>query len=111
MSKQLTVHVHVLDDNGQAHIFGPGDQVPGWAVKKITNPHVWEDGPATGSAEQDPGSRAEGPPPMSGTGSGKEAWAAYAARNDVEVPEGAKRDDILEALQAAGVATVAETGE
>lgn len=47
----------------------------------------------------------DGPPPKSGAGSGVEAWAAYAAAQGVEIPEGAKRDDIVAALETAGVPT------
>lgn len=43
-------------------------------------------------------------PPKGGPGSGVEAWAAYAA-GKVEVPEDAKRDDIVAALDAAGFPT------
>jgi hypothetical protein len=39
----LKVHVHVLDDQGQTHIFGPADDVPDWAAKTITNPNVWDE--------------------------------------------------------------------
>jgi len=35
-------------------------------------------------------------PPRSGKGSGVEAWAEYAASLDIEVPEGASRDEIVE---------------
>lgn len=43
------------------------------------------------------------PPPRHGKGSGKDAWAAYAAGLGCEVPEGATRDQVIEALAAAGV--------
>jgi hypothetical protein len=40
------VHAVELDDKGQqtgkAGTFGPNDDVPGWAVKSITNPDVWQ---------------------------------------------------------------------
>lgn len=121
--RRLKAHVHVSDDAGQSHVFGPDDQVPDWAAEKITNPAAWdgdapadgpsdeqdaptdeppddEDGPADGDAPDD------GPPPQSGRGGGRAAWAAYAAANDVEVADGATRDDIIAALNAAGVPTV-----
>lgn len=44
----------------------------------------------------------EGPPPQSGAGSGKEAWAQYAARRSVSVSEDAGRDDIIAAVKKAG---------
>lgn len=40
-------------------------------------------------------------PPRSGTGSGKEAWAAYAASRGIEVPEDATRDEIIDAVDEA----------
>lgn len=42
MGRKLTSYVHVVDEDGQAHAFGPGDDVPSWAEKAITNPDVWE---------------------------------------------------------------------
>lgn len=45
------------------------------------------------------------PPPKAGPGSGKAAWATYAEAFGVEVPADASRDDIVEACEAAGVAT------
>ena len=47
----------------------------------------------------------DGPPPRTGRGSGKDAWVAYAAANDVTVADDASRDDIIAALDAAGVDT------
>lgn len=44
----LRRHVCVHDDRGQAHQFGPGDDVPAWARKKITNPRAWVEQPGGG---------------------------------------------------------------
>lgn len=46
-------------------------------------------------------------PPRTGTGSGREPWAAYAAACGVSVPEGAKRDEIIRALTVAGMPVTA----
>lgn len=43
MARKLNTTVHVTDENGIAHVFGPDDEVPGWAEEKITNPDVWAD--------------------------------------------------------------------
>jgi hypothetical protein len=51
--------------------------------------------------------KASAPPPRGGAGSGRDAWAAYANDNDVEVTPDMQRDDIIVALEARGVATVA----
>jgi hypothetical protein len=48
------------------------------------------------------------PPPKGGAGSGADVWAAYASDNDVTVPDGASRDDIIAALDSAGVPTETE---
>lgn len=105
--KHLNTHVHVFDDAGERHVFGPGDDVPAWAAKKITNPHVWAGGDGqTDTADSDADTSGGGEvavPPMTGTGSGKEAWARYAAARGVSVPDGARRDDIVQALRDAGV--------
>lgn len=41
-----------------------------------------------------------GEPPRSGAGSGREAWAAYAATHGVEVTESMSRDDLVAAVEA-----------
>jgi hypothetical protein len=93
MGKILTARTHAMDEQGRAVWFNPGDTVPGWARKQLTNPKLWGDEqPATVPV-----------PSTSGPGSGKEAWAAFAADRGVEVDAGASRDDIMAACQAAGV--------
>lgn len=39
--RQLAAYVHLNDEAGRVHTFGPGDEVPSWAAKKITNPKAW----------------------------------------------------------------------
>ncbi|MFC8182407.1 hypothetical protein ACFULT_26345 [Rhodococcus sp. NPDC057297] len=91
----LIAFVHVADENGTAHVFGPGDSVPEWARKKITNPTVW-DGEST-KVEV---------PPQAGPKGGRDKWAAYAAANGVAADAEWKRDDIIEALEARGIPVV-----
>lgn len=38
----LTSTVHVCDEHGIPHVFGPGDAVPSWAVSRIDNPKAWD---------------------------------------------------------------------
>lgn len=73
-------------------------------------------GPADGPTATAPGTSptsapsagdTSGPPPKSGAGSGRDAWAEYATARGVAVPDGAGRDDIVAALDAAGVPTEA----
>lgn len=98
MGKQLVARTHALDEQGRAVWFDPGDTVPGWARKQLTNPKLWADD------EPAPAAPAEVPvPPASGPGSRKDAWATFAEDRGVEVAEGASRDDIMAACQAAGV--------
>lgn len=42
----LTTTVHVTDDKGTAHVFGPADEVPEWAQALITNPKAWTEAPS-----------------------------------------------------------------
>jgi hypothetical protein len=87
MSKKLAVNTTIAGTTYPAGSVPPAD-----VAKLITNPKCWEGDPAEA-----------GPPPMSGKGSGVKAWADYAAANDVEVPEDADRDAIVQALVDAGV--------
>jgi hypothetical protein len=98
MGKILVARTHAMDEQGRAVWFEPGDTVPAWARKQLTNPKLWGDEQPT---EQP---LTEVPvPPASGPGSGKEAWTAFAADRGVAVDAGANRDDIMAACQAAGV--------
>jgi hypothetical protein len=94
MSKRLKTFVHIPDDQGGYAIFGPDDEVPAWAAERVGD-HVWEDDAAD----------SDGPPPKAGKGSSADAWVAYAQDNGVDVDADAKRDDIIAALEAAGVPT------
>jgi hypothetical protein len=120
---ELQSYVHVADEEGRHGVFGPGDDVPEWAAARITNPKAWKDGVLPDVAEQtaaeDPGTGGGEPtttaeaqtgggqgstelqePPRSGAGSGLEAWVEYAKALGYEVAEGAKRDDIIAAIDA-----------
>lgn len=109
---RLTCYVHVHKD-GQSHAFGPSDNVPAWARELITNPDVWDDDD-TDAAQADSGDDgdddgpadddSDGPPPKAGQGASRARWAEYAAANDVHVESDAKREDIIAACEAAGVA-------
>lgn len=45
---KLRSFVHVFDDKGVTHVFGPADVVPVWAQAKIVNPNAWAEAPASG---------------------------------------------------------------
>lgn len=94
---KLNTTVYVMQ-GGEVRGFGPDDDVPEDVARQI-GAHAWEDGEHPYPAS---GSEAGGPPPKAGAGSSVDAWAAYAADQGVEVPEDAKRDEIIAALEAAG---------
>jgi hypothetical protein len=110
---RLRTTVHVVDLEGRPRAFGPGEDLPDWAAGQIRNPDVWEGelpahlDEAGGVREQiavQVEAQPEMPePPRSGTGSGRDAWAAYATRYGVDVPDGASRNDIVNALAARGL--------
>lgn len=96
MARKLTSTVYLTAEDGSVTSYGPGDTVPADVAKRITNPDVWE---GSDDAESD------GPPPRAGAGSSKDKWVAYAEANGVTVDEDATRDDIIAAVEAAGVPT------
>lgn len=114
---QLITHVHVHHPNHGTVVFGPDDNVPGWARKLITRDDVWDDDAPVVADDQaedpeDPGQggQDEGPepPPRSGKGSGVDAWREFAAHPDVDldVADDASKDDIIAAYDAATEADV-----
>lgn len=86
----LVTFVHVHDSDGASHAFGPGDTVPEWARKKITNPAVW-DTPEVSI------------PAKAGAKGTRDKWASYAEAKGVEVDKDWGRDDIIEHLQSQGI--------
>lgn len=100
----LVYTVYLADDEGVVRCFGPGDDVPAWARKAITNPLAWGEEPEAEKPRVPADDGSDGPPPQGGPGSGRPAWAAYAAKHDVDVDSDWSRDDIIAALEKAGVA-------
>lgn len=101
MPRKLNTFVHVVarDDEGNqtnAGVFGPDDTLPAWARDAITNPDVWAESP---EGDED-GSGEQGRPPTSGAGSGRDAWAAYAASLGVDVTDDMDRGAIIAAVDA-----------
>lgn len=43
---RLATNVHVTDERGTSHVFGPADEVPSWAESLITNPKAWAEAPS-----------------------------------------------------------------
>lgn len=94
MSREYSIHVDNPDGSGLVAI-GPDDEIPSWARKLVHKRHL---GDQAGDADG-------GVPPRGGPGSGRDAWAEYAGANGVEIDEDASRDDIIAALDSAGVPT------
>lgn len=90
MAREYTIHVNHPDGSGQVAI-GPDEEIPGWARSLVHERHL--DGAAS----------SDGPPPRAGAGSGKDAWKDYAAANGVDVSDDATRDEIIAAVESAGV--------
>lgn len=98
---RLNITVHVQKDDGTHAIFGPDDNVPAWAVAKISNPNVWDESP---TIEDEATPVVEGVPAKGGPGATRQLWADYAGSKGFAVQEDWKRDDIIAALEAAGLA-------
>lgn len=107
-SGRLGSYVHVVDDDGHRHVFGPSSEVPEWAAKKITNKRAWATAPTfpavTGTDPDGDGSGQGGDavtgevparPPTSGKGSGVDVWRAHAEARGIAILENASRDDIV----------------
>lgn len=91
--RKLAANVHV-----GGRFFEAGSTPEKEFADQITNPKAWGEDEAAEAAS-------DGPPPKAGRGSGKEAWAAYAEAKDVEFDADASRDEIIAAVEAAGVPT------
>lgn len=93
--------VYLRDDDGTVHTFLPGTVPPEWAAKQMGD-HCFADRTDVHVSAAARG-RGDEPPPHAGAGSGRDAWAAYAAAQGVTVDEDWKRDQIIDACQEAGV--------
>ncbi|WP_240801626.1 hypothetical protein [Streptomyces sp. A1136] len=93
--RRLIAYVHV-----DGETYGPDDKVP-TAVAARIGEHAWAKD--TEDTElPDGGGDESGPPPRSGRGSGRDAWAAYAEANGYAAGE-STREQIIADLEAGGV--------
>lgn len=92
-------------DTGRPVVLVDGQTVPEWASALITNPALLV--PDEAAATQDnPEPSPDAPPPRAGRGSGRDAWAAYAAQiTDTPVDSWAVlgRDEVIDLLVEQGV--------
>jgi hypothetical protein len=108
--KYLNTTVHVRDEEEINHVFLPGDTVPDWAQKKITNPNVWSSGPGldpSAAAGEEPGPAEDGD---FGVGPFRKRTAPQvkALAKHHGLPHGTVAEAIA-ALEAEGIAPVAPT--
>ncbi len=110
---RLNTTVHVYDEDGTAHAFGPGDKLPKKYADQVTAPGIWQDDddadnpstvtgppaqtepPAPAGPQTDGAGSKTGKPPVAGPGSGTEQWKAYALQIGISVPDDAKKADIV----------------
>lgn len=74
MGRKLNTFVDLRDDTGAPFSFGPGDDLPSWAVAAIRNKSVFDD--AESDAETDAETDAESDRPRRGRPAKKAAPAA-----------------------------------
>lgn len=98
--RTLNTYVHAVgehDGQSMSQVFGPGDEVPGWARKAITNPDVWD---GEDDAPEDLTVSAVVLERPAGNAS-REDWVAYAVQEGVDLEPDMKRDDIKAAVDLA----------
>jgi hypothetical protein len=105
MGRRLIGTVPIHQEDGTVKWYGPDDKVPASVAKQIGD-HAWvedDEDAVEPPVPPTPAPSGATPPPLSGAGSGAEAWAEYAAKLGVSLPDGStKRDDIVAAVRAAG---------
>jgi hypothetical protein len=99
-------YVYVRDAKNKVHAFGPDDEIPDWAVPLITNKRGVQREDAKPETPLSTGSKPT-PPPMHGTGSGRDAWAKYlhTVMPDMEAAPDDSRADIIKFISDAGFPT------
>lgn len=105
MAKKLAVNVLVVGEDGSPHALYAGDEVPAWAKDQVGDHCFDADRDDADEAPELESEEGSGIPPKSGRGSGAKAWADYAQAHGLNVDEDASKDDIIAALEAAGVPT------
>lgn len=97
--EKVNANVLVFDEvTGERHFIEAGEVPPAELRDQLGDHLFGEVDDAEGGS-----SPVDAAPPRSGKGSGRDEWAAYAAAHGVDVEDGQSRDDIVAALEAAGV--------
>lgn len=94
---KLAYYVNVYDDKGEAHVFGPDDDVPAWAAEKITNDSAWVDGKAPSGSSK--AAQSEDPDPSADGDKGAVPYSKW-RKADLETEvasrnEGREDDDLI----------------
>lgn len=124
-SRALTEGVLVRGPDGTGVFLAAGEDLPDWAVDQVDEhaldgnllPDLDETDPDDPAGHVDDGEHLAGdpdgpvPPPRHGEGSGRAAWAAYAAELDVAIDRDDKRDDIIAKVAGAGYPVEAQPAE
>lgn len=101
---RLATHVHVADESGTVHVFGPADEVPRWAAELITNPAAWAEHTAPADADDlSDVARMDSDSPRWPGGTPSDEWKlpelhAYAVANAIDLGDAKKKADILAAI-------------
>ena len=82
-----------------------GSNPPEWAWPLITNSAAWAVKPDSEAPVEVSAEGPNGPPPMHGKGSSRDAWAAYAEAHGVHVAPSSSRSDIVAVLDQAKIRT------
>jgi hypothetical protein len=90
---KLNTYVHVHDEDGVSHAFGPDDTLPEWAEELITNPDVWAEKP---EAESDSDELPEGD--IDDTWTVKQL-KAYAKGQEIDLGDAKTKADILSKIR------------
>lgn len=106
---RLLTHVHVRDEAGENHAFGPDDKVPGWAAKLITNPCAWESDADAAEAEA-AAKAAEAAEAQAAEAAAKAAADALPAEAAAGTPE-SKQDKAFSQLNREELETLAAAEE
>ena len=105
MSTRLVATVYVHDEDGQTHIFHPGDELPDWARSRVTNPEVW------GAGASEPRAEVAAFP----DGEPSDEWklgelTAYAKHQGIDLGDARRKGDILSMIEEHRDSTAAESG-
>lgn len=109
MTHVVTAPLIAVVANGERHSLYTGAVIPSGVKSEDIERLVGEgyirevaDAPAQDEAAQEAPAEPSAVPAKDGPGSGKARWADYAESLGVEVPEGAARDSIIQAIAEAG---------